>query len=131
MLSELQSLNLKLCSKQYNKIFLLRLIVVGRLSSGWWHNYSTKSRPPAGCTDECKKIHISKVAPKPFIFSNEGKSAVGFCCQVAAWFPDMFCNFNLVKYYIIAKHTTTTKARKNKHQFGILRILETFWWMFD
>ncbi len=38
------SLNLKLCSKQYNKIFVLQLIVVPQLSSGYQHNYSTKTR---------------------------------------------------------------------------------------
>jgi len=44
MLSELHSLNLKLCSKQCNKKFVLHLIVVPQLSSGWQHNYSTKTR---------------------------------------------------------------------------------------
>jgi hypothetical protein len=29
--------------------------------------------------------------------SNEGISAARFCHQVAAWVPDMFCNFYLVK----------------------------------
>jgi hypothetical protein len=37
-------LNLKLCSKQYNKIDILHLIVVPWLSGGWRHNYSTKTR---------------------------------------------------------------------------------------
>ncbi len=27
----------------------------------------------------------------------DGKSAASFGFQVAAWFPDMFCNFHLVK----------------------------------
>ncbi len=44
MLSELHSLNLKLCNKEYNKIVLLHLIVALQLSSGWRHNYSTKTR---------------------------------------------------------------------------------------
>jgi hypothetical protein len=44
MLSELHNLNSKLCSKQYNKNFVLHLIVVPQLSSGWQHNYSTKTR---------------------------------------------------------------------------------------
>jgi hypothetical protein len=58
---------------------------------------------------------------------NEGKSADSFCHQAAAWFPDMFCNFNLVKNHKIAKNSTTTKAReKNKIRFGILRVLEKF-----
>jgi hypothetical protein len=44
MLSELHSLNLKLCSKQYNKAFVLHLIVAPQLRSGWQHNYSTKTK---------------------------------------------------------------------------------------
>ncbi len=40
MLSEIHSLNLKLCSKQYNKKIVLHLIV----ASHWQHNYSTKTR---------------------------------------------------------------------------------------
>ncbi len=43
---------------------------------------------------------------------NEGKSAASFCCQVAVWFPEMFCNFYLVKNQAIAKTSTTTKARE-------------------
>jgi hypothetical protein len=35
MLSELHSLNLKLCSEPYNKIDLLNQIVVPQVSSGW------------------------------------------------------------------------------------------------
>jgi hypothetical protein len=35
MLSELHSLNLKLCSEQYNKVILLHLIVAPQLSGGW------------------------------------------------------------------------------------------------
>jgi hypothetical protein len=63
--------------------------------------------------------------------NNEGKSAVSFCRQVAAWFPDLFCNFYLVKNHQIAKNSTTTKAREEKHRFGIRRILEHFLCMFD
>ncbi len=44
MLSELHGWNLKLCSKQYKKKFVLPLIVAPQLSSGWQHNYSTKTR---------------------------------------------------------------------------------------
>jgi len=44
MLSVLHSLNLKLCNKQYNKKFILHLFFAPQLSSGWWHNYSTKTR---------------------------------------------------------------------------------------
>jgi hypothetical protein len=43
---------------------------------------------------------------------DEGKSAGSFCRQVAAWVPDMFCNFYLVKNDKIANNSTTTKARE-------------------
>jgi hypothetical protein len=39
-----------------------------------------------------------------------GKSAASFCCQVAAWFPDLFCSFYFEKNHKIAKNSTTTKA---------------------
>ncbi len=45
-------------------------------------------------------------------FDNEGKSTASFCRQVAAWFPDMFCNFYLVTNHKIAENSTTTKARE-------------------
>jgi hypothetical protein len=51
MLFELHSLNLKISSKQYNKFFVLDLIVAPKLSSGWRHNYSTKTRQ-VGQTNE-------------------------------------------------------------------------------
>jgi hypothetical protein len=41
---------------------------------------------------------------------NEGKSVASFCHQVATWFPDMFCNFYLVKHHEIPQNITT-KAR--------------------
>jgi hypothetical protein len=43
---------------------------------------------------------------------NEGKSAASFCHQVAAMFPDTFCNFYFVKNQKNAKNLTTTKARE-------------------
>jgi hypothetical protein len=46
---------------------------------------------------------------------------------VAALYPNIFCNFYSVKHHKTAKNSTTTKAiEKNKHRFGILRILEIF-----
>jgi hypothetical protein len=46
---------------------------------------------------------------------------------VAAFFPEMFCKFYLVKNHKIANNSATTDAReKNKQLFGILRILEKF-----
>jgi hypothetical protein len=44
MLSELHSLEFKLCSNPFIKIVLLHLIMVPQLSGGWRHNYMTKTR---------------------------------------------------------------------------------------
>jgi hypothetical protein len=44
MLSELHSFNFKLDSKQYNKNFVLHLIMAPQQSSRWQHDYSTKPR---------------------------------------------------------------------------------------
>jgi hypothetical protein len=54
------------------------------------------------------------------ICTNEGKSAAIFCRQVAAWIPDMFCNFYSVKNHKIAKKLNNHKRQiKNKHIFAI------------
>jgi hypothetical protein len=42
----------------------------------------------------------------------EGKSLGSFCHQVAAWLPDMFYNFQLVKNHKIAENSAITKARE-------------------
>jgi hypothetical protein len=52
MLSKLHSTNLKLGSKQYNIILLLHLIVAPQLSSGWRHNYSTKTRQAGSAVEQ-------------------------------------------------------------------------------
>jgi hypothetical protein len=44
ILPELYNLNLKLCNKWYDKIYLLHQIVVPQLNGGWQQNYSTKTR---------------------------------------------------------------------------------------
>jgi hypothetical protein len=44
--------------------------------------------------------------------ANEGKSADSFCRQVSAWFPDLICNFYLVKNCKIVQNLTTTQARE-------------------
>jgi hypothetical protein len=43
---------------------------------------------------------------------NKGKSALSFCHQMAAAFPDMFCKFYLLKNHKMAKNSTTAKARE-------------------
>jgi hypothetical protein len=62
---------------------------------------------------------------------NRDKSAAGFCHQVAAWVPDMICNFCLVKSHKIAITQQPPKLEKNKRRFGILRILQKSRCMFD
>jgi hypothetical protein len=46
------------------------------------------------------------------ICSNQPKLAARFCSQVAAWVPDMFCNFYLVKHHKIANNSTAPKAKE-------------------
>ena len=43
---------------------------------------------------------------------DERKSAARFWRKVAAWLPDMFCNFYFVKNHKFAKNSTTTNARE-------------------
>jgi hypothetical protein len=46
---------------------------------------------------------------------------------MAAWVSDMFSNFYLGENPKIVNNSTTAKEiEKNKHRFGILRILEKF-----
>ncbi len=44
--------------------------------------------------------------------NNEGKLAPSFCRQVAAWFPDTFCNFYPMKNHKDGKNSTATKGRE-------------------
>jgi uncharacterized membrane protein len=68
----------------------------------------------------CQIIKITTV-----IFYIWDKQAASFCQQVAALVPDLLCYFYLVKNYKFAHISTTTCAReKNKHRFGICRVLE-------
>ncbi len=61
--TELHSLNLKLYSEQYNKNFVFRLIVAPQLSSGWWHNYSTKTRQVDHADEQSMYSLISMIIP--------------------------------------------------------------------
>ncbi len=61
MLCELHSLNLKLCRKQYNKKFVLHLIVAPQLGGGRQHNYSNKTRQ-AGCANEQSMYSLMSMA---------------------------------------------------------------------
>jgi hypothetical protein len=71
MLSKLHNLNLKLCSKQYNKYFALHLIVAPQLGSSWQHYYSTKTRQARYGNEQSMyslmsmlSTHIVKMAPE-------------------------------------------------------------------
>ncbi len=44
-------------------------------------------------------------------YDTQDKSAVRFCHQVAAWAPDRFGNFYIVKSYRNANNSVTTDAR--------------------
>jgi len=71
MLSELHSLNLKLCSKNYNKQFVLHPIVVPQLSNGWQHNNSTKTRQAGRANEQSMYSLMSMVQylkTWPFLF---------------------------------------------------------------
>jgi hypothetical protein len=71
MPSELNSLNLKLCNKQYNKKFVLHLIVVPQLSSGWQHNYSTKTRQAGQVNEQSMYSLMSMDLGFPLRFANK------------------------------------------------------------
>ncbi len=70
MNSELHSLNLKLCSKQYNKNFVLYLIVAPQLSSGWQPSYLTKKRQ-AGRANEQSMYSPMSMVHFPYITNPE------------------------------------------------------------
>ncbi len=57
-------------------------------------------------------LNFSVTLASIFLLSNKGESAASFYHQVAALFPDMFCNYYLVTNHKIAKISTTTKARE-------------------
>jgi hypothetical protein len=61
MLSELHSLNLKLCRKQNKIFFLLHLIVAPEIRGGWGHNYSTKRRQ-AGRANQPSMYSLMSIA---------------------------------------------------------------------
>jgi hypothetical protein len=56
-------MNLKLYSKQYNNIFVLHHIVVQQFSSGWQHNYSTKTRQACHANEQSMYFHMSMMEP--------------------------------------------------------------------
>jgi hypothetical protein len=61
MLSGLHHRNFNLCSKQYNKKFVLHLIVAPQQSSGWRHNFSTKTRQAGHASEQSMYSFMSMV----------------------------------------------------------------------
>jgi len=61
MLSQLNSLNFKLCSKQCNQTILLHLIVVPQLNSGLQLKYSTKARQAGHANEQSMYFLMSMV----------------------------------------------------------------------
>jgi hypothetical protein len=81
MLFEFHNLNLKLCSKQYNKIFVFHLIVAPQLSSGWQHNYSTKTRQAGRANEQSMYSLMSMFAAHwPLVYHGE-LDIRQFCCK--------------------------------------------------
>ncbi len=71
MLSVLYRSSIKLCIIQYNKIVcFLHLIVVPKLSCGWQHNYSTKTR---------QSSHANEQSMDSLMSNELHRQAVGAC----------------------------------------------------
>jgi hypothetical protein len=80
MLSEFHNLNLQLCSKQYNKNFVLHLIVAPQLCSGWQHNYSTKTRQ-AGRANEQSMYSLMSMEYPYLLFMRHIWWSIFRCCS--------------------------------------------------
>ncbi len=66
MLSEFRSLNLKLCSKQYNKNFLLNLIVAPQLS-----NITTQPKQSRSAAPMSSLFILKSVTTEVFVLMNK------------------------------------------------------------
>ncbi len=99
MLSELHSFNFKLYSKQYNKNFVLHLIVAPQQSSRWWHNYSTKPRQ-AGHANEQSMYSLMSMASIDDV-TEEGKQ------------NSIEGNSNGLKHFVFIKWKCQLKKEKN------------------
>jgi hypothetical protein len=58
--------------------------------------------------------------------ANQDKIAARFCRQVAAWVPDMYCNFYSVKNNKIAKDATATRAKEKEAQIWNIQNFRNF-----
>jgi hypothetical protein len=89
MLSKLHSLNLKLCSKQYNKNFVLHLIVAPQLGGGRQHNYSTKTKL-AGYANEQSMYSLMSMGATYFLCHYVERSTSLFVPPLT--YPIVFCH---------------------------------------
>jgi hypothetical protein len=93
MLSELHNLNSKLFSKQYNKNFVLHLIVVPQLSSGWQHNNSTKTRQ-VGWANEQSMYSLMSIVSFSLLFWLGGMQVLLACPSGDVIFAQLACPLN-------------------------------------
>jgi len=106
MLSKLPSQNFKLCSKQYNEIILLHLIVAPQLGGSSRHNYSTKTRQEGHANDQAMyslmsisslALFISIVFALYFLIHSFNNILSLLLCFLYAIFPFSYVSF----YYIL------------------------------
>ncbi len=60
----------------------------------------------------CMEYTIQHILHAIYTIMKLPKSTVSFCHQVAAWVPNMFHDFHLLRNHKIAKNPTTAKARE-------------------
>jgi hypothetical protein len=136
MLSELHNLNLKLYSKQYNKIVLLHLIVVPQLSGGWSHNYSTKTRQ-VGHANEQSMFSLRSMGPIIVTKVNKMTSFKGqasWTKRMSSWGKLTAClpskkvnkveeltypSTNISVDYLIGKNSAASSANRWQHIISI------------
>jgi hypothetical protein len=89
------------------------------------NHYEIQLRTLLVCT--LYSIKYGPFSMLPSTGSNQDKSAARFCHQVAAWVPDIFCNFYMVKSHKIAYNSATNEAREkistDLESFEFLEIL--------
>jgi hypothetical protein len=71
-------------------------------------NLGSKSADDIATTILNKKLTFERFIS----ISNQDKSAARFWWQVAAWVPNMFCNFYFAKSHKIDNNSVTTEARE-------------------
>jgi hypothetical protein len=109
MLSELHSLNLKLCSKQSNKKIVLHLIVVLQLSSGWRLKYSTKTREAGWANEQSMHSFMSMAVINYQIPVDLLKPLKTFLREISNRFQTNLTDVNEIKKYLKSKNNFLKK----------------------